>query len=190
MSQLARQVLDFYNRVRREPSISVGPELDKLREFADREVGAQNVALTSPVASRTWMTRKVLASTQRETAQEPIEATDFVIVGVHVVLLALEPPPKIPPPLSAIDIFLQIDRRDHLTASVERIRSQTQELDSVSLSALDAGIANRVFRLNLNNPQKLAVRFKWAVDNTIVNLFNWSNVQISVNWFVSEKSEG
>lgn len=188
MDKLKRAFIAFYDRVRASPSLSVGPELERLKEIAEASDVATAYAQKSPVANVTWMQRAILQATKAEAPQLPMEITYACkIVGcVPTILLVQAGQAIVEPPLSAIDVFMQLDRTETFTARQDKLLSSGQDAQVVNLAAFDDVV--RSFELDLNNDNNvLSVTFKWAVDLTVVAAFGWGDVQISLNWFVDPK---
>lgn len=184
-------VQDFVETARSKPAEAVGPALEKLSQLAKDAHGiSDTVALTCPVANTTWMSRATLSATARESNIDPLQIPyACTIVGALPTLLLVGTGANdIEPPMDAIDMFLQIDRKETFTARTDRITTQQQDSQVVNLSAFDPQRALRVLELQLRNEMNVvSVRFRWAVDLTLVAAFNWGDTQISINWFVDRE---
>ncbi len=184
---LRNAVLSFVNEARANPSASVGPELDRLAQVANDSGAADAVAVSGRVANMTWMSRALLLPTQLDSIQQPIEIPyPCTIVGVLPTILLLDTGgATIEPPPEAIDVFLQIDRNETLTATTDRMTSALQDPQVVNLPALDPRIGLRLMELHLGNKMNtVSVRFRWAVPLATVAAKTWGSVQISLNWYV------
>lgn len=182
---------DFVQTARAKPAEAVGPALEKLAQSAkDSRRVSDAVAVTAPLANTTWMSRATLAATARESNIDPLQIPyACTIVGaLPTVLLVDTGANAIEPPMDAIDMFLQIDRRETFTARTDRITNQQQDSQVVNLSAFNPRRSLRIIELQLRNEMNVvSVRFRWAVDLTLVAAFNWGDVQISINWFVDKE---
>lgn len=185
MDKLKRAFDAFYDRVRASPSLSVGPELERLKAISDEGDVAVAYAQKSPVANVTWMQRSILQAAKTEAPQMPMEITYACkIVGcVPTVLLVTAGQGIVEPPLSAIDVFMQLDRKETFNARQDKLLAAGQDTQVANLAAFADTV--RSFELDLNNDNNvLTCTFKWAVDLTVVAAFGWGDVQISLNWFV------
>ncbi len=185
MSLLERAFQNFYSRVRASPSLSVGPELERLKEIADRGEAATAYAQKSPVANVTWMQRAILQASKAESPQTPMEITYACkIVGcLPTILLVTAAQNIVEPPPEAIDVFMQLDRTETFTARQDKLLASGQDAQVVNLPGFNNLV--RSFELDLNNDTNvLSVTFKWAVDLATVAAFGWGDVQISLLWFV------
>jgi len=190
MEPFKRQFMSFYDRVRASPSLSVGPELERLKDMAEASDVANAYAQKSPVANVTWMQRGLLLNTQQETAQIPMEVTyacKIVQCKPTVLLVDFGQETQfVEPPLEAIDVFLQLDRHEVFTARQDKLVTAGQNVQVVNLAAFDDVV--RSFELDLNDDNNvLAVTFRWAVDLSVVTAAGWGSVQISLNWMVDPK---
>jgi hypothetical protein len=184
-------VREFGRRVRASPALSVGPDLDRLIEQADREDEGYVAAYKSPIANLTWMQRGTLSRVELASPQLPMEIPFACkIVACKVVTILNEMPGDgvdfVEPPLSAIDVVMQLNRKELFTARVDKLNAANQDTMVVSLASFDDAV--RTFELTLNPDDNiLSVQFKWAVDLAIVAAYEWGNVQISMNWAVDPK---
>jgi hypothetical protein len=193
MSRLNQAVEHFVSIARSHPADAIGPELDKLAQASRSDPSGNFVAEMSPVAPITWMTRQILPAAQQATGQIPL----FVpypcrIVGARTTILLVDPTQGIvEPPPAAIDLYLQINRKDGYTARTDQQLAQTEDSSVVNLESIDATIANRLLDLDLpENQNHIGVAFRWAVPVATVAGFAWGDVQISINWFVDPKIKG
>lgn len=188
MDKLRRAFIAFYDRVRASPSLSVGPELERLKEIAEEGDVAVAYAQKSPVANVTWMQRAILQASQATSPQLPMEITYAckIVTCAPTVLLVQSAQNVVEPPLAAIDVFMQLDRTETFTARQDKLLAAGQDSQVVNLAAFADTV--RSFELDLNNDNNvLSVTFKWAVDLAIVAAFGWGDVQISLNWAVDPK---
>jgi hypothetical protein len=184
---LATRVIEFYNRVRARPAESVGPELEALAQAARGELSGSYAAQTSPIASHTWLTDAVLLPTELTTSQEPINMPyNCEIVGLFPTVLLIDSTQGIvEPPMEAIQVMLEVDRREKLTARADEMTSQSQDADVVTLPSISASIANRLFGYRVKGAKtKISVRFGWRVDLATVAAMNWGKVLVGIDWFV------
>ena len=189
MDPLRETVLDFVERVRARPSESVGPALDDLKQAAMRSEGHLAANLGTPIADYTWMSSLDLDPANNSTELDPVDIPHpLEIVGMKfgVILLDItgalvEPPPE------AIDIFLQINRKDTLTARADKVQTLNDDTEVVSMIALDATIANRIVRrrLDLNTDNTISWRLRWAVDAATRTGLKYSSVRVRMNWFIN-----
>ncbi len=191
MGKLGRKVDDFVRRVRAQPSLSVGPELDALAKAAHEEEEGMVVAYKSPIANVTWMQRAVLQRTQLSTPQIPMEIPYRCrIVACKVVTMLDESPNAeggtafVEAPLSAVDVVMQLNRLETFTARMDKLVAQNEDAMVVSLASFDDTVRSWEIELNADD-NILAVQFKWATEDLqdIVN-FGWGNLKISLNWAV------
>lgn len=187
---LAQRVLEFSARARSRPAEAVGPELDALAEDARRAISGSFVAQTSPVANYTWLSRAVLDPATLYTTQEPIVIPyDCELVGVLPTILLVDTTAGlVEPPIEAIDVFMQIDRKDTLTARAETTVTATQDAQMINLPSVSATIANRCFSKQLDAQSSMSVKFGWATDLATVAALKWGKVQISLNWYVIDRT--
>lgn len=183
MSNLIYDVRRFLADARRNPARAVGEALDELERAVDREFDGAFVAQTSPVARDTWMARAQLAAGAPESAPitvplgEPVE-----IVGFLPTVLALG---DTPPPPEAIDVWIEANRRDTITARAETGVAAGDDIRVVNLPMISAAVANRLigWRLTAADPT-IAVKFRWAVPLATVAAQGWSDAQVSLGLFV------
>lgn len=190
MNPFKRAFLSFYDRVRASPSLSVGPELERLKDIAEVEDVATAYAQKSPVANVTWMQRGTLFATQQESAAIPMEITYACkIVQCKPTVLLIDYGGEttfVEPPLAAIDVFIQLDRHEVFTARQDKLLAAGQNVQVVNLQALDDNV--RSFELDLNDDNNvLSVTYRWAVPIATVAAAGWGGVQISLNWVVDPK---
>lgn len=184
--------LEFARRVRANPSLSVGPELDTLTAMAARGDEATAYAYKSPVANVTWLQRGILSRDELASPQLPMEIPYACrIVGCMVVHGLGESPigdgvTWLEAPLSAIDVVITLNRSEQFTARMDKLAAANQDTMVVSAAALNDTV--RSFEMELNSDDNiLSVQFKWALDLTIVAANEWGNQLISLNWFVDPK---
>jgi hypothetical protein len=113
------------------------------------------------------------------------------IVGMLPTILLIDSDPTVvEPPPEAIDVFLQINQKDTLTARSNRRTAQGQSPQVVNLPAISATIGNRLFCKVLDEQSNtFSIRFQWAVDVATVAALKWGTVQISLNWFVLDRED-
>jgi hypothetical protein len=187
-----RLAIDEYVRAAKSsPADQVGGALERLQQVASDSRGvSDSVALCQRVANSTWMSRIQLAKTVLESNSDPILIPyPCVVVGMLPTVLLIDSTAQIvEPPLEAFDIYVQIDRRDTLTATSDRVSATTQDVQVVNLPAFLPYTALRTLELELGNTQNIiGVRLRWAVPLTIVTAMHWGDVQISMNWFIDRR---
>ena len=92
------------------------------------------------------------------------------------------------PPAEAFNVFLQIDRKDTLTARSDRLTTQQQDAQMVNLVAMSSQVGNRLFGRRLDNNSTISVKFAWRVDLTTRTALKWGSVLIGLNWYVLDLS--
>lgn len=190
---LRSAIAEFVETARAHPSDAVGPALERLDQFAKAQRGADSIALSARTANITWMSRTTLSPTSLDSTQEMIEIPyPCTIVGVLPTILLIDSTQGlIEPPPEAIDMFLQVDRKDTFTARTDRNLTQLDDPQVVNLPAIDPRTALRVLELELGELKNyLAVRCRWAVPLATVAAFNWGTVQLSFNWYVDPLRKG
>jgi hypothetical protein len=184
---LREEVMDFVRAAREHPSEAVGERLAVLERKARSGLSGSYNARTSSVARLTWANFLTLDKTKRTTIQDPIEIPyPIEIVGfLPLVTLIDTSQTAIEPPMSAINVFLQINREDVLTARSDRTTSQDDDPQMVPLPSISADLANRLFgQVAPSATNTLSVKFGWAVDLATVAALGWGTCLISLSWFV------
>jgi hypothetical protein len=192
-AELASAVQRHIDRVRQNPAAAVEPaELHELERHARQDMDGRRIATTAPVADYTRMSRVVLdpASDVEIVDDFPNLSEPMVIVGFAVDVLLLEAGGKAAAPTNAIDLRLSVGRdfktdlnnAQNMGAVGAPLVRQT---DFVSLSSVDATIANRLWDIKLDDaPFSLTFTYKWGVDQTTRTALNWGKTRVTVNWFV------
>lgn len=193
MNDDIRSAVRQYVRTAREhPGDALGPALDELDRKARSERSGSYVAQTSPVADYTWLNRLVLDKTLAQSEEDPIYIPyPIEIVGMLPTILLIDADQTVvEPPPEAIDVFLQINQKDTLTARSNRRTAQGQSPQVVNLPAISCTIGNRLFGKVLDEQSNtFSIRFQWAVDLATVAALKWGTVQISLNWFVLDRED-
>jgi len=192
--ELASAVYRHLARVRENPAAAVAPEeLEELEREARNAMDGTRLALTAPSADRTMLSRVVLlaASTSAVVDDFPNVGEPIRIVGFNPTIIALEDG-KVLPPTWAIDVRITTGRaQKEIYTNAQNLQNAAAPLvpqsQFVPLSSIDAAIANRLMDFVLDRqPVAIEFAYQWAVDQTTRTALNWSNVQISVAWFVKD----
>lgn len=192
-ADLARAIEDFAERVRQRPAESVGPELDRLVQFARAVKQGESYALVSRSAPETWMQKVTLPSTQLVSPTDPMQFPyPCRIVGCDPeVLLVTAAQAIVEPPPEAIEVYLNIDRHEQLTMRSDAQVPAGANAYVVKLDSISARIANRLLNLEFTkNDQTMSLYVGWAVDLATVTAFGWGNVEVAFNWFVEPLAGG
>lgn len=184
---LSSQVLRHIGRVRSNPASAVAPEeLVELERAARVDLEGSQVALASPVAEYTMLSRVSLVTTADSSQIDTIDTfgVPVEIVGLYPEIQALATGTA--PPLSAIDV--RISRRQGqekvITAANQTAQAPNIAPDFCSLNAVSSQVANRMLRYRIETPQTLlSFQYRWAVDAATRVAFAWVNVQVSMNVF-------
>lgn len=190
MNNLNFAVRRFLAEARRSPAAAVGTALDELEAEAARDLDGAFVARTSPVATNTWMGRATLRKTQPSTAPDIVAmGMPVEVVGFFPTILALEQGLTVPP-LEAIDVHLELNRRDVITARAESGVQAGDPIDVVNLPMISSVVANRLigWKLSAADPN-ISIEFRWAVPLAVVTALGWSDIQISLGMFVRRLEE-
>jgi hypothetical protein len=190
---LARAIEDFADRVRQRPAESVGPELDRLVQFARTTKQGERYALVSDVAPETWMQKVTLLSTQLVSPTNPmLFPYPCRIVGCDPEILLVQSGGGIvEAPPEAIELFLNIDRHENLTVRTDQQLPAGANAYVVKLNSISSRIANRLLNLEFTkNDQNLSFYVGWAVDLATVAAFSWGHLEVSLNWFVEPLDKG
>jgi len=191
--ELASSVRRHIDRVRSNPAAAVAPEeLAELERAAREDLDGRRIAITAPVCDFTRMSRVVLdpAVDQEIIDDFPNLAEPMVIEGFSVDVLLLEAGGKVEPPVKGIDVRLSLgrDRKLELTNAQNGQNFApplVKQTDFVSLSSIDATIANRLWDIRLDDaPFAFTFTYRWGVDSTTRTTLNWGKTRVTVNWFV------
>jgi hypothetical protein len=187
MADLRYDVLTFIREARERPGLATGTALDALEASASRSFEGGFVTQTAPVAPLTWMTRSLLRKAQQESQPDELKLGEPVeIVGVLPTILANDeafPLAPAPPP-EAIDVFLELNRREQLTAQGEKGTTPGRDRTVVNLPMISIN-GPRLFGLFLGSADPiLSVRFRWAVPLTTVAAYGWADTQVSLGFYV------
>ncbi|MBX3128390.1 MAG: hypothetical protein KF718_16830 [Polyangiaceae bacterium] len=187
MSNLNFAVRKFLANARRSPVAAVGEALDELEREADKAFDGAYVSHTSPVATNTWMARMALLNTQQESAPDQISmGMPVEIVGFLPTILGLQDTDVLrAPPMQAIDLSIELNRREVITARAESGAAAGEDVNVVNLPMVSARIANRLigWRLSAADPT-ISIQCRWAVPLAIVTAMGWCDVQVSLGIFV------
>lgn len=197
MSNSARMRLaisDFVAQVRQHPADAVGAPLADLEQVARDSRGfSDSVAMAARVANTTWMTRVQMTRAALESPPDTILIPyPCTIVGCIPVLQNIDTtnPARVEAPLAAFDIGLQINRKDILTSTTDRVISQTQDVSIVSLAAFDPVLSLRTFELDLEaDKNTISVKIRWSLPIATVTTLDYADTQISINWFVDRATK-
>lgn len=193
MNRLPQQIEEFAARVRQHPAEANGAALENLLQAARKDRSGNYTAQMSPAAPTTWLTRGILPSTVQATGTIPLYIPyPCRIVGAHIEHLGLPVDEQRAPPNQALDVYVQINRKDGITARADQNLAQDEDANVVSLYSLDAVIANRLIDLELPETQgnHIGVQLRWSVPLATVASFGWSDVQVSINWFIDPFYKG
>lgn len=183
---LQEMVRRFVAEARRSPALAVGAALDELDKASLQEFeGAFNVNAAA-VAAHTWMARAELQAALQESEPDVIALGEPIeIVGFFPTILATQGDPAIAPPMEAIDVMIELRRREWLTSRAESNVAAGEDARVVNLPMISSAVANRLIGYKADDKDPtLTMRFRWAVTPAVVAAMGWSNVQISVGIFV------
>jgi hypothetical protein len=190
--ELASAIYRHLDRVRQNPALAVAPEeLAELERLARQDSDGARIALVAPVADRTALSRVFLDADDDTVVEDdfPNLAEPMTIVGFYTSVLATENG-KTAPPLGAIDVRISLGRnkKEDYTNAQNLSGAQSplvRQSDFVNLEAINSLISNRVLNFDLrDSPFAITFGYRWAVDSTIRAALTWSDVIVSVNWFV------
>jgi hypothetical protein len=190
MTTLGYKVRRFAAEARKSPALAVGKALDELERAVDRSFDGAFIASTQPVAPYTWQIRKtLLATTQESDSDEVLLGEPVEIVGMEPsILLVGTGPGLVLPPIEAIDVFVQQDRKEVFTATARPPGNQQPQL--VNLPFMST--SKRLFALMMDRKKvdpMISMKFRWAVPVATVAAFGWGDTQISVGMFVRTLEE-
>lgn len=182
---LSETVRRYVAEARRSPALAVGAALDELDAASRLEFDRAFAVNAAAIAPHTWMARARLLAAEAETQPDQIPLGEPVeIVGFFPTLLTLEAGGTVPP-LEAIDVMLELKRKELLTARAESGVAAGEDFRVVNLPMISSAVANRLigYIADANDPV-LTVKFRWAVEPAIVTALGWNDVQISLGIFV------
>lgn len=192
--KLQSVVQKYLDDVTARPAESVGPSLDRLKAALNDVDDGTRLARVAPVANLTWMNREILTAARLDSPQDNIKIPfKCRIVGAKVSMLLIDPTNGIVlPPPEAIDVFIEMNRRDEYTARADDRLGVDEDPQVVSLLALDTQEANRQMCIEMpaTGFQVISVRYRWALPLATVALFGWGDTQISINWFIDPLDDG
>jgi hypothetical protein len=187
MGDLRFDVLTFVREVRQRPALASGDALDALEQAAQRSFDGGFVTQTSPVAPLTWMSRSLLKKDQQESQPDELKLGEPIeIVGCLPTILANDEanPLLLAPPAEAIDVFLELNRREQLTAQGEKGSAVGRDRTVVNLPMISVQ-GPRLFGLYLGAADPiLSIRFRWAVPLSTVAAYGWADAQVSIGFYV------
>lgn len=192
MSALSAEVLQFVGRARANPANAVAPEqLDSLLAAARADLSDTRVALMSPPAPLTLMSRVVLATTEDYSRVDTVQTfgRPVEIVGLYPEILNLGDETETnQPPMAALDVAVSRTKgqTNYITATNQTATAAQPEASPnfVSLSSVSSVIANRTLTYRIEDPQALlSFQYRWSVDAAVRASKLWANVQISMNIF-------
>lgn len=188
---LRQAILDYVAAARSSPADAIGGALTRLQQSASDSAGgvADSVALVQRVANSTWMSRVQMDPAVLESNGDTIDIPyPCTIVSAMPTILFVGTTPAIEPPPEAFDVYMQIDRRDVLTSSTDRVTSQTQDMEVVNLPAFEPSRSLRTLELQLGEQKNtLALRVRWSVPLATVATLGWGPCQISILWMVDRE---
>lgn len=187
--RLSTAVIEHLARVRENPASAVDPaQLEVLERLVRQDLDDYSVALNSPIANFTWMSRVALPSASDESNVDTIE--DFgepvEIVGLFPLILQLTDGGTTP--IEAIDVQITTDtgRKEFVTAANTPVSGAQQRPQYSPLVAVSAAIANRSICLRLgeeNTKPTMAFQYRWAVDSATRTTLGYGDVLVSVGVF-------
>lgn len=193
--ELASAIYRHLDRVRQNPALAVAPEeLAELERMARQDSDGSRIALVAPVADRTNLSRQYLTTDDDDIVEDdfPNLAEPMTIVGFAASLVATEAQ-KTAPPLEAIDVRVSLGRdRKEIYTNAQNMGQKAaagvplvRQSEFVPITALDASIANRILNFDLrDSPFAITFGYRWGVDSSVRTDLNWSNVVVSLAWFV------
>jgi hypothetical protein len=191
--ELASAIYRHLDRVRQNPALAVAPEeLAELERLARQDSDGVRIALVAPQADRTDLSRVFLTSDNDDEVEDdfPNLAEPMTIVGLSASLIATEAN-KTAPPLEAIDVRISLGRdKKEIYTNAQNVGAQrttpfVRQSQFVPITALDASIANRVMNFDMRDPPfAITFGYRWGVDKSVRDALTWSNVLVSLAWFV------
>jgi hypothetical protein len=184
---LQDDVFKYIREARANPALATEESLERLEAAAARDFRDTYAARTSPMAEYTWMTRTVLPVNQDETNLIPIKTAEPVdIVGFLPVITSVDEDANlILPGLDAFDVAFEVNRREFLTHQAEDQQQPNRDRQVVSLSAISATIANRLFGLALESADPIFSYFlAWSIPEDVRTARGYGATQISINMFI------
>lgn len=181
---LSMEVLRFVREARKRPALAVGEALDALEQQASASFDGGFATLTSPVAPLTWMTRSLLPITEQESQPDVVKLGEPIeIVGALPTVFKTSIAGTTPP-LEAIDVFLELNRREQLTAQGEKGTTIGRDRTVVNLPMISV-LAPRLMGLYLGAADPvLEVKFRWAIPFADIAALGFGDVQVSLGFFV------
>lgn len=185
---LRETVRDYVDSVRASPAAGLGPKFDELaRAAADDHTGLA-ATLGTPIAEYTWMSSLDLLASQETTELGVVDIPNPIeVVGIKPLVIFIDTAgTQVEPPISAIDLFLQLNRKDTLTARADKLQTLNDDTETCSLAAIDASIANRLIikRMDANTTNVITWRLRWGVDATIRTALKYGNIRVRLNWYI------
>lgn len=164
-SPLSFQVIEYLDRIKRQPALASDPALvEDLLQAAREDMGDTYVSLATPKADDTWEGTCVFPGAS---AQSPSSSVDFQqpvrIVGMFPTIVALVPPLASPiPTLDDLLISVTVDKQDCYTSQQSQAAATTGSGASqfVTASALSILIPRLWdIKIESSNPK---IEFVWA----------------------------
>lgn len=183
---LSHEIRRYVREVRERPTLATGAALDALEDAAKHAFTGGFVTSTSPVAPLTWMSRAVLRKDQAESQSDELKLGEPIeIVGIlPTILRADEDPLLVQPPIEAIDVFLELNRRDFLTAQGEKGTAPGRDKSVVNLPMISVQ-GPRLLGLVLDAADPImSIRFRWAIPLALVASYGFADVQCSLGFYV------
>jgi hypothetical protein len=118
MGSLAYTVLDFIDRLRKQPDAATDPRLlARLERFARESWDGAFVALHAPMAPLTWEARALLPSASPETNRIPLRFPRPVeILGFFPTVIDTDAATGVSHTLNTLDVSLDINATDRVTS--------------------------------------------------------------------------
>jgi len=189
--ELSSAVLRHLSRVRENPARAVSPEeLEDLERHARADASDRFLALMSPEANYTWLSRVELDTASDESDIDTID--DFgcpvEILGLFPIIIPLEIAPLVLPPIGAIDVQIAVHRggKEFRTAANSPVTGGMQRPQFSPLAAVSSAIANRIMRLQLGlnvSVSTISFVYRWTISAALRATLGYSNVQISMGIF-------